>query len=111
MPDDFCSVNSLGMTLSHFDETQKMKIGHIKEVRAYSEDEYMDIDIFTRRNLEITETMRNKSKKGSLLWVLDKTKTAMGGRMLRTFLEKPLIDCAKISKRLYAVSELYENAT
>ena len=109
LPDDFCSVNSLGMTLNHFDETQKMKIGHIKEVRAYSEDEYMDIDIFTRRNLEITETMRNKSKKGSLLWVLDKTRTAMGGRMLRTFLEKPLVDCAKISKRLYAVSELYEN--
>ena len=109
LPDDFCSVNALGMTLNHFDETQKMKIGHIKEVRAYSEDEYMDIDIFTRRNLEITETMRNKSKKGSLLWVLDKTKTAMGGRMLRTFLEKPLVDCAKISKRLYAVSELYEN--
>ena len=109
LPDDFCSVNALGMTLNHFDETQKMKIGHIKEVRAYSEDEYMDIDIFTRRNLEITETMRNKSKKGSLLWVLDKTKTAMGGRMLRTFLEKPLVDCAKITKRLYAVSELYEN--
>ncbi len=109
LPDDFCSVNALGMTLNHFDETQKMKIGHIKEVRAYSEDEYMDIDIFTRRNLEITETMRNKSKKGSLLWVLDKTRTAMGGRMLRTFLEKPLVDCAKISKRLYAVSELYEN--
>ncbi len=109
LPDDFCSVNALGMTLNHFDETQKMKIGHVKEVRAYSEDEYMDIDIFTRRNLEITETMRNKSKKGSLLWVLDKTKTAMGGRMLRTFLEKPLVDCAKINKRLYAVSELYEN--
>lgn len=109
LPDDFCSVNALGMTLNHFDETQKMKIGHIKEVRAYSEDEYMDIDIFTRRNLEITETMRSKSKRGSLLWVLDKTKTAMGGRMLRTFLEKPLVDCAKISKRLYAVSELYEN--
>ncbi len=109
LPDDFCSVNALGMTLNHFDETQKMKIGHIKEVRAYSEDEYMDIDIFTRRNLEITETMRNKAKRGSLLWVLDKTKTAMGGRMLRTFLEKPLIDCVKINKRLYAVSELYEN--
>ena len=109
LPDDFCSVNALGMTLSHFEETQKMKIGHIKEVRAYTEDEYMDIDIFTRRNLEITETMRSKSKKGSLLWVLDKTKTAMGGRMLRSFLEKPLVDCAKINKRLYAISELYEN--
>ena len=109
LPDDFCSVNALGMTLSHFEQTQKMKIEHIKEVRSYSEDEYMELDIFTRRNLEITETMRNKTKKGSLLWVLDKTKTAMGGRMLRSFLEKPLIDCAKINKRLYAVNELYEN--
>ncbi len=109
LPDDFCSVNALGMTLFHFEETQKMKIGHIKEVKAYTEDEYMEIDIFTRRNLEITETMRNKSKRGSLLWVLDKTETAMGGRMLRSFLEKPLVDCNKITKRLYAVSELYEN--
>ena len=109
LPDDFCSVNALGMTLSHFEQTQKMKIGHIKEVCSYSEDEYMDIDLFTRRNLEITETMRNKSKKGSLLWVLDKTKTAMGGRMLRSFLEKPLVDCAKINKRLYAINELFEN--
>ena len=109
LPDEFCSVNALGMTLSHFEQTQKMKIEHIKEVHTYSEDEYMELDIFTRRNLEITETMRNKSKKGSLLWVLDKTKTAMGGRMLRSFLEKPLIDCTKINKRLYAVNELYED--
>ena len=109
LPDDFCSVNALGMTLSHFEQTQKMKIEHIKEVHTYSEDEYMELDIFTRRNLEITETMRSKSKKGSLLWVLDKTKTAMGGRMLRSFLEKPLVDCTKINKRLYAVNELYED--
>ena len=109
LPDEFCSVNALGMTLSHFEQTQKMKIEHIKEVHTYREDEYMELDIFTRRNLEITETMRNKSKKGSLLWVLDKTKTAMGGRMLRSFLEKPLIDCNRINKRLYAVNELYED--
>ncbi len=108
LPDDFCSVNSLGMTLNHFEETQKMRIGHIKNVHAYSQDEYMDIDIFTRRNLEITETMRSKSKRGSLLWVLDKTKTAMGGRMLRSFVEKPLVDCTKISRRHYAVLELFE---
>ena len=109
LPDEFCSVNALGMTLSHFEQTQKMKIEHIKEVHTYREDEYMELDIFTRRNLEITETMRSKSKKGSLLWVLDKTKTAMGGRMLRSFLEKPLIDCNRINKRLYAVNELYED--
>ncbi len=108
LPDDFYTVNALGMILMHFENTQKMQIGHLKRVSAYSETEYMDIDIFTRRNLELTETMRSKSKKGSLLWVLDKTKTAMGGRLLRSFVEKPLVDCAKIGKRLYAVSELYE---
>ncbi len=105
--DDHFSVNALGMILMHFEETQKMQIGHLKHVSAYRETEYMEIDVFTRRNLEITETMRNKAKRGSLLWVLDKTKTAMGGRLLRSFLEKPLVDCGQITKRLYAVSELY----
>lgn len=108
LSEDYFTVNALGMILMHFEETQKMQIGHLKRVSAYSENEYMDIDIFTRRNLEITETMRSKAKKGSLLWVLDKTKTAMGGRLIRSFLEKPLVDCAQIVKRLYAVSELFE---
>ncbi len=108
LPDDYFSVNALGMILMHFEETQKMQIGHLKHVNAYSENEFMSLDVFSRRNLELTETMRSKSKKGSLLWVLDKTKTAMGGRLLRSFLEKPLVDCAKITKRLYAVSELVE---
>lgn len=107
LADDHFSVNALGMILMHFEETQKMQIGHLKHVSAYRETEYMEIDVFTRRNLEITETMRNKAKRGSLLWVLDKTKTAMGGRLLRSFLEKPLVDCGQITKRLYAVSELY----
>ncbi len=108
LSEDYFTVNALGMILMHFEETQKMQIGHIKRVSAYSENEFMDIDIFTRRNLEITETMRSKAKKGSLLWVLDKTKTAMGGRLMRSFVEKPLIDCAQIAKRHYAVSELFE---
>ena len=107
LSEDFFSVNALGMILTHFENTQKMQIGHLKRVSAYGENEYMDIDIFTRRNLELTETMRSKSKKGSLLWVLDKTKTAMGGRLLRSFVEKPLVDCAQITKRLYSVSELF----
>lgn len=106
--EEFFAVNALGMILNHFEETQKMQIGHLKQVNTYSETDYMEIDIFTRRNLEITETMRSKAKKGSLLWVLDKTRTAMGGRLLRSFLEKPLTDCAKITKRLYAVSELFD---
>ncbi len=106
--EDYFSVNALGMIIMHFEDTQKMQVGHLKKVNTYNEDEYMEIDIFTRRNLEISETMRNKSKRGSLLWVLDKTKTAMGARLLRSFVEKPLVDPAKITKRLYAVSELFE---
>ena len=110
LSDDYYAVNALGMILSHFEDTQKMEVGHLKQVNSYSENAYMDIDIFTRRNLELTETMRNKNKKGSLLWVLDKTRTAMGGRLLRAIVEKPLVDCPKIVKRLYAVSELHGNA-
>lgn len=110
LSDDYFTVNALGMILMHFEETQKMQIGHLKSVSTYSENTYMDIDFFTRRNLEITETMRSKTKKGSLLWVLDKTKTAMGGRLMRSFLEKPLVDCAQITKRLYAVAELFDSA-
>lgn len=107
LSEDYYTVNALGMILYHFEDTQKMEVGHLKQVNAYSDTEYMDIDIFTRRNLELTETMRNKSKKGSLLWVLDKTRTAMGGRLMRSIVEKPLVDCTKIVKRLYAVSELH----
>jgi len=109
LSETYYTVSALGMILYHFEETQKMEIGHLKQVNSYSESEYMDIDIFTRRNLELTETMRNKNKKGSLLWVLDKTKTAMGGRLMRSIVEKPLVDCAKIAKRLYAVSELHDS--
>ncbi len=110
LSDDYYAVNALGMILCHFEDTQKMEVGHLKQVNSYSENAYMDIDIFTRRNLELTETMRNKNKKGSLLWVLDKTKTAMGGRLMRAIVEKPLVDCPKIVKRLYAVSELFGDA-
>ena len=110
LSEEFYSVNALGMILMHFEDTQKMQIGHLQKVSAYSETEFMDIDIFTRRNLELTETMRSKNKKGSLLWVLDKTKTAMGGRLMRSFLEKPLVDCAQIVKRHYAVAELFQSA-
>lgn len=69
----------------------------------------MSLDINARRNLEITEKLRDKSKKGTLLWVLDKTATAMGGRLLRRWLSDPLIDVAQINKRLNAVQELKEN--
>lgn len=108
LSENYFTVNALGMILMYFEDTQRMEIEHLKKVSSYSEGEYMDIDVFTRRNLEISETMRSKSKTGSLLWVLDKTKTAMGGRLLRSFVDKPLKDTVSITKRLYAVSELFE---
>ena len=95
--------------LKYLDETQKIGLGYIDKLTVYSTDEYMDIDMATRRNLEITETMREKKKKGSLLGVLDKTKTSMGARLLVQWLEKPLINPIKINKRLYSVKELYDN--
>ena len=68
----------------------------------------MFLDMATRRNLELTETLREKNKKGSLLWVLDNTKTAMGARLLRSYIEQPLIDADRVNRRLNSVSELYD---
>ncbi len=106
LPEESYITLSLGILFFYLEETQKMALNHIRHVNYYCPGDYMDIDIFTRRNLELTETMRSKNKKGSLLWVLDKTCTAMGGRMLRSFIEKPLVNCSMIQKRLYAVEEL-----
>ncbi len=106
LPKESYITLSLGILFFYLEETQKMALNHIRHVNYYCPGDYMDIDIFTRRNLELTETMRSKNKKGSLLWVLDKTCTAMGGRMLRSFIEKPLVNCSMIQKRLYAVEEL-----
>lgn len=103
-------VNTLGMLIDYLTTTQKTFLKHIRNIQHYSADAYMEIDLNTRRNLELSETMRSGSKKGSLLWVLDKTKTAMGGRMLKSFLEKPLISCTKIQKRLFAVDTLVKNS-
>ncbi|MBE7028151.1 MAG: DNA mismatch repair protein MutS [Ruminococcaceae bacterium] len=106
LPQEIHTVNAAGQMLLYLESTQKAILGNLKQIKYYSCDEYMDIDIFTRRNLELTETMRTASKKGTLLSVLDKTKTSMGGRMIKSFIEKPLINCVAIKKRLYAVSEL-----
>ena len=95
--------------LKYLDLTQKDGLCYIDSLNVYSTDEYMDIDMATRRNLEITETMREKKKKGSLLGVLDKTKTSMGARMLTQWLEKPLVNPITINKRLYSVKELFDN--
>lgn len=93
----------------YLEETQKGNIVYMDTLEIYGVEEYMDIDVSTRRNLEITETMREKQKKGSLLWVMDKTKTSMGARKLKQWLEKPLVNPVEINKRLYSVEELYNN--
>ncbi len=102
------AVNAAGALIVYASDTQKMDLEGILKPTFYKVNEFMSIDASSRRNLEITETMRDKSKKGSLLWVLDKTATAMGGRTLKKWLEQPLIDKEEICKRLDAVEELKE---
>jgi len=105
--EDFpCGVLSGGSLLKYLEETQKSSLSNITELKVYHINKYMVLDSFTRRNLELTETLREKQKNGSLLWVLDKTKTAMGARTLRSYIEQPLISMSDINSRLEAVSEL-----
>lgn len=104
---DFQSgVIAAGSLLQYLYDTQKTPLNHFTHIYPYLTSKYMLLDSSTRRNLELTETLREKQKRGSLLWVLDKTKTAMGARMLRTWLEQPLIEKDEIDKRLDAVDEL-----
>lgn len=100
---------ALAILFEYLAETQKIGLERINTVRMYSENEFMRIDISTRRNLELIETMRNKEKRGSLLWVLDKTKTAMGKRLLKTYIEQPLLNVEGILKRQVAVEEIYSD--
>ena len=102
-------VIASGGLLQYLHETQKTSLSHLMELIPYSTQNYMVLDSSTRRNLELCETLREKSKKGSLLWVLDKTKTAMGARMLRKMVEQPLIHKKSIMDRLDAVEMLKEN--
>ncbi len=97
---------SAAAALRYVYDTQKGSVAHIANIRYYQSSQYMIIDTATQRNLELCETMREKKKKGSLLWVLDKTKTAMGARLLRRYLEQPLIDEAEILRRQDFVEEL-----
>ena len=103
------SVAATNALLAYLLDTQKNNLDHINKLILYSTTKYMSLDINARRNLEITEKLRDKSKKGTLLWVLDKTATSMGGRLLRRWLNNPLINPKQISKRLDAVSELKDN--
>ena len=101
-----CGTIAAGALLKYLYETQKTNLSHLTHIRPYAIGRYMIIDSSSRRNLELTETLREKQKRGSLLWVLDKTKTAMGARMLRSMVEQPLIDRDEIEKRHEAVEEL-----
>ncbi len=101
-----CGVIAAGALLRYLYETQKNNLEHISAIHPYSTGKYMVIDSSTRRNLELVETLREKQKRGSLLWVLDKTKTAMGARLLRSYVEQPLIERAAIEKRQDAIAEI-----
>ena len=99
-------VIAAGALFQYLNETQKTALSHMATIHPYTADKFMLIDSSTRRNLELVETLREKQKRGSLLWVLDKTKTAMGARTLRGYVEQPLIDAQEINRRLAAVEEL-----
>ena len=99
-----------GALLQYLYDTQKTGLEHFRHIYPYLTNKFMLLDSSTRRNLELTETLREKQKRGSLLWVLDKTKTAMGARMLRSFLEQPLIDKEDMEHRLDAIEELNKNS-
>ncbi len=100
------AISSIHALVEYIEQTQKTTLDHINKIVVYQLSRYMALDINARRNLEITEKLRDKSKKGTLLWVLDKTSTSMGGRALRRWLNDPLVDVLEINRRLDAVKEL-----
>ena len=104
-----CGIIASGALLIYLKETQKTSLSHMSRLIPYAAGKYMLLDSSTRRNLELCETLREKQKRGSLLWVLDKTKTAMGARTLRSYVEQPLIDRDEIEQRLEALEELNKN--
>ncbi len=103
---DHLAIQSTGALIDYLKLTQKRTLGHISRITVYTLKDRMLLDINTRRNLELTETIRDRELRGSLLWVLDKTMTSMGGRMLRRWIEEPLLEVEKINNRLNAVEEL-----
>ncbi len=103
------AVAAINGLLKYIKQTQKIEMEHINRIKIYNTTKYMALDISARRNLELTERMRDKGKRGTLLWVLDKTSTSMGGRMLRRWINDPLIDVSEINERLEAVNELKSN--
>ena len=109
LEDKSLTISAINALTEYLTQTQMTSLDHINKITIYSISRYMSLDINARRNLEITEKMRDKSKKGTLLWVLDKTSTSMGGRLLRRWLNDPLIDVTEINKRLDSVKELKDD--
>ncbi|MBQ9166634.1 MAG: DNA mismatch repair protein MutS, partial [Oscillospiraceae bacterium] len=103
------ALQAVGALLSYLYETQKTDLSYIRTVEYYAAGRFMELDLTARRNLELTETLRGKEKKGSLLWVLDKTRTAMGGRKLRQWIERPLLSPVEINSRQAAVAALVDH--
>jgi DNA mismatch repair protein MutS len=103
------AVMAVSAMIEYLEYAQKSSVNYINVLTVYEVEQYMELDAATRRNLEITETMRDKTKRGSLLWVLDQTKTSMGARLLKQWVEKPLVNPIEINKRLYSVRELTDN--
>ena len=108
-PGDQGAVRAAGGLLSYLYETQKTDLGHIAAFSYYTSGQYMELDLTARQTLELTATLRSKDKRGSLLWVLDKTKTAMGGRLIRGWMERPLLSPVQIARRQQAVGDLVED--
>ncbi len=106
---DRAMVCAVGAMLDYIRDTQKKDIGYINKLNLYSDGQYLEMDVNTRRNLELVESMRSKEKKGSLLWVLDKTRSSLGARLLRKWVEHPLVTASAIVKRQNAVEEFYNN--
>lgn len=109
LENELLCVSSAGALFEYLSETQKNNLNHISSIKKYSTEKFMVLDLSSRRNLELTQTIREKSKKGSLLWVLDKTETAMGARLLRKWIEQPLINYYEIKKRLDSVEKFKED--
>ena len=104
--DRYLAVNAIGILLKYVEETQKIKTENLNKIVLYEVVKYMALDINSRRNLELTERLKDKSKKGTLLWVLDKTETSMGGRLIRRWINDPLVNVDDINARLDAVEEI-----
>ena len=104
------AVCAAGALLQYISETQRCELGYLRRPELYGDQRYMELDDTTRRNLELTESLRSGEKRGSLLWVLDKTKTPMGGRLLRAWVERPLLSPVQIKKRQSAVRELVSDS-